>query len=254
MIDRSIRVIIFIVWSNFKKEALKNYLGFLWWFLDPLLYCGVFYLVFKNFRENENDFILYLLLGITCWRWISGSIISSARSFNRGRVLLTNFKVNPIVFPLSAILEEFVKYVLIFSVLCVTIYFSDLSNIASLDELILLFITSIVVIFFWSMFLFVLISFFPDLNKAIPSAFTLLLFLSGVIFPIDSVSPNIQFWLDLNPFGYIVHGVRQCFLKGSLDIFTQLSVLFFIHFICSILMLFIISKYQKVIVRRAFEA
>ena len=47
-----------------KAEARSFALGYVWWFLEPMLYVGVFYLVFDQLLgTREPDFLVFWLWG-----------------------------------------------------------------------------------------------------------------------------------------------------------------------------------------------
>ena len=54
--------------SDLRVRYKNSALGFFWTFLEPLLMLGVLYLVFSNIFKNDiENFPLYLLLGIIMW-------------------------------------------------------------------------------------------------------------------------------------------------------------------------------------------
>ncbi|HQN30938.1 MAG TPA: ABC transporter permease [Methanothrix soehngenii] len=58
--------------SDLKVKYQSSVLGFAWSLLNPLLMMLVLYLVFSNvFNANQDNFALYLLIGIVSWRFIS---------------------------------------------------------------------------------------------------------------------------------------------------------------------------------------
>ena len=60
-----------------KAESSKFKLGILWWFLEPLLWVGVFYIVFALILDNgrkSGDFILFLACGKFAFIWFSKTV------------------------------------------------------------------------------------------------------------------------------------------------------------------------------------
>ena len=49
---------------HLKGESRQYWLGYFWWILEPMLYVGVFYLVFETLLQNRQpDFLYFLWLG-----------------------------------------------------------------------------------------------------------------------------------------------------------------------------------------------
>ena len=61
-----------LVISDLKTKYSNSALGFVWSMLNPLLMMLVLYLVFNNvFRNNQEHFALYILIGLTGWRFFA---------------------------------------------------------------------------------------------------------------------------------------------------------------------------------------
>ena len=67
------RNIIFLLSITDVKLKYKNsVLGFIWSFLEPLLMLGILYFVFSNiFKNNIENYPIYLLLGLIIWYMFS---------------------------------------------------------------------------------------------------------------------------------------------------------------------------------------
>ena len=57
-------------------EVRRGYLGILWWFIEPLLYLSVFYVVFVFvFDRGGEDGVAFLLTGLVVWKWFSSGVM-----------------------------------------------------------------------------------------------------------------------------------------------------------------------------------
>jgi len=69
--------------SDLKVKYQSSVLGFAWSLLNPLLMMLVLYLVFNNvFKNNQNHFALYLLIGIISWHFLSIGTSASMMPYN----------------------------------------------------------------------------------------------------------------------------------------------------------------------------
>ncbi|MCH1550707.1 MAG: hypothetical protein L7T19_06050, partial [Pseudomonadales bacterium] len=77
-------LITFKVYAELKAESNRTYAGYLWWVFEPLLFMAVYYFVFGVlFGRNTEDFVPFLLVGVTIWHWIQSSISHSASAISQ---------------------------------------------------------------------------------------------------------------------------------------------------------------------------
>ena len=66
----------FLVLSNLRAGHRDKLLGNFWNLLDPLLFMGVYFLVFGiGFRQAQGsprEFVIYLAIGVIVWRFFDG--------------------------------------------------------------------------------------------------------------------------------------------------------------------------------------
>ena len=55
---------------SLKADAQRYFFGYLWWILEPLLWVGVFYLVFEVLLgTGRADFLVFLAVGKLTFIW-----------------------------------------------------------------------------------------------------------------------------------------------------------------------------------------
>jgi len=78
--------------SELKVKYQSSILGFTWSLLNPLLMMLVLYFVFNNiFKATQNNFALYLLIGIVSWRFLANGTSSAIASIVGKPSLVTKF-------------------------------------------------------------------------------------------------------------------------------------------------------------------
>ena len=51
-------IIFYKTWADLRAEASRAYIGFLWWFIEPILYMGTFYVLFGlGLRMGGEGFV-----------------------------------------------------------------------------------------------------------------------------------------------------------------------------------------------------
>lgn len=201
--------------SQLKADVNRYYLGTLWWFLEPILYVVVFYFIFSNFRNRDEEFLFGLICGLSTWKWISSVINQGSFSIVQSKGLVKNFNVNPVVFPVNSLLLNTFKYIVIMVAVVVLLYTKGALDIAEAPSLFLWFATTLSVIFAYQLLLCTLMPYLPDLRMIIGNVMLLLMFTSGVIVPLSAMPEAAQQILVWNPFVYLIDGIRSVALRGE---------------------------------------
>ena len=86
-----------------KADASKMTLGYLWWFLEPLMWVGVFYVVFDLILDSRRggDFIVFLACGKFAFIWFSKTVIQGSNSIVLSQGLVGKINVPKTIFPMA---------------------------------------------------------------------------------------------------------------------------------------------------------
>lgn len=111
--------------GELKNRYRNSVLGFLWSVLEPLLLLSVIYVVFSSiFKQTIPHFVIYLLLGLIVWNFISRSTASGLHSISSKGALLSNVYFQRAIPAISSTLSalfmlalEFVIFVIFLAVL-----------------------------------------------------------------------------------------------------------------------------------------
>jgi len=210
---------------NIKSEFSKNRLGYIWVFLEPLLYILTYYVVFKIFLNNGTDeYISILITGLVPWLWFMKSIAISSTAIINNQSIILNSGTSPIVFPFVSILQISIRqFPTLFFILMYFILKYDLTW-ASILCLCLICAFQLIVIIFSSILVSLLVVYFRDLQVLIPSGLTLLMFISGVFFSRISIPDHLQDYFLLNPIALFIESYRSVIFNLSILHINQLIV------------------------------
>lgn len=207
-------IILELAKRDYQQQNQGSYLGFVWNYLQPLLYISVLYAVFTlGFRQGATQdglpFGLYLLSGMICWLYFAGNLSSIA-----GVIRAYGFLVKKVDFRLSVL--PFVK--LLSSLLPHTVLLGLLLLTASLNghppgphTLQLLYyylcMAALLVGVGWitsSASLFV-----PDIRNFVGLVTQFGLWLTPIFWSPSHVPQPYQWVVHLNPVSYLVTGYRD---------------------------------------------
>jgi lipopolysaccharide transport system permease protein len=55
-----------------RADASRYFFGYIWWLLEPLLFVGVFYVVFDIILDSRrSDFLVFFMCGKLAFIWFS---------------------------------------------------------------------------------------------------------------------------------------------------------------------------------------
>ena len=95
---------------HLKGESRQYWLGYFWWILEPMLYVGVFYLVFETLLQNRQpDFLYFLMVGKLVFIWFSKSINQSANALRANVGLIAQTNLRKEILPLAIIHQGFYR-------------------------------------------------------------------------------------------------------------------------------------------------
>jgi len=200
--------------STLRADSAKSYLSYLWWILDPVIYMGVFYIVFGLiFQRGGEDFVVYLLTGLVIWRWFEGSVKQGAYSITNNANLMRQVYVSKVVFPLVVILTYVIKFTIVFGMLLLFLLVYGIEPTLLWLYLPVLLLALLSLITGLTLVGAALIPFIPDIKVFVDYGMTLLFFLSGIFFDISHVPENLKAFFAVNPIALVINAFREILLN-----------------------------------------
>jgi lipopolysaccharide transport system permease protein len=199
--------------SDLKVKYQSSVLGFAWSMLNPLLLMLVLYFVFSNvFKMAQENFALYLLIGIISWRFIANGTMSAMSAIVGKSSLVTKIFIPRKVLVLSTVLSAFISSLLEFLVLAPLLVVLG----AGLSSYILIFPFIHIIYFFIvygiSLILASLYVYYRDLNQIWDVLMQIGFFLSPIVYPLSTVPAEYMGYYMLNPMTVMIQMYRDVLL------------------------------------------
>ena len=214
--SRFVELVLFRAYAELTAEAARFSLGVLWWLVEPILYVGVFYLIFGIiFQRGGEGFVFSLLTGLLTWRWFDASVRGGATSIQGNGALIRQIAIPKLVFPIVVLLVNLAKFCIVFSIFLlflILVHGAPTSRWLALPLLLaiqLLFTAGV------SFMIAAWVPFFPDLIMINNQLLTLWFFLSGIFFDISNIDAKLRSLLSLNPMAVIIDSYRAVLLHDS---------------------------------------
>ena len=201
--------------AQLKTESSRAYMGYAWWVLEPLLYLVVFYVVFGMiFARGTPNYIDILITGLVVWKWFDGSIRASMDSIHSNNGLINRVYLPKLVLPAIAVTANTVKFLLILAMLLIFHLWRSGISVQWLWLLILIPLQLLLVLSA-SLIVASVTPFVPDLRLIFDKLMTLMFFLSGVFYTIDTIPENMQTLFRLNPVFGLINSYRNILIFDS---------------------------------------
>ena len=242
---------------SLKAEAQRYYLGYLWWVLEPLLWVGVFYVVFYELLGSRTpDFLMFLAVGKLMFIWFSKTVNYAGTSLVSNEGLIGRMDLPKSLFPLTVILECAYRQLVVFLLLFVLILADGVTPSGLWLWLLPLALVQLALIIFAGCVASVLVAFQRDFALLINLGMVFMMFVSGVFWDInDIVSESAaQALLTWNPIAFLLHSYRQVMLWGQAPDVTHLFVLGLLTFVAMSATLYLMGRYGPHLARRVVSA
>lgn len=188
--------------------------GILWAFVQPLVYMLVLNFFFGLIIRFESDvpYPVYLLTGLVAFQFFTKSITEGSRSIAGNESILRNIYINPIVFPVAAMISGIID--ISFSVL-ILIGFLMFYGVGIGPNLIFLPIVIFFLLLLYAsvhLMMSVLTLRFKDVQQLVPVISQLMFFGTPIFYQVSAIPQTYLPFYGLNPMTGLVESLRYSVL------------------------------------------
>jgi lipopolysaccharide transport system permease protein len=233
--------------AGLRAEVSRGFLGMLWWVIEPVVYMGVFYIVFAHiYQRGDENFIVFLLTGLISWKWFQATINTGANSLIAGAGLMNQVYLPKIIFPLTNITVNTFKFLIILVLFLIFLQFTAVKPSWNWFLLPALVLTQLSLITAITCFLAAVMPFFPDLRVILNNILMMIFFLSGIFYDIGRLPESYKHYLLLNPLATLISMYRKLFLYGLPPEWFQLLMILLFSLSLLILAIALFQRYDRV--------
>jgi len=200
-----------------------HYLGSIWQFLNPAIQIAIYWFVFGlGIRGGapvvtsvgEVPFFLWMLMGLIPWFFISPSIVQGSNSVHQKVSLVSKMNFPISLLPTTKLIGNSFQFVIMMLILFVVLILYGIYPNLHWLQLIYYIICLLVFLFSFAIFSSTIATLIRDYQMLLQSMMRMLLYLSPVLW--DPAGDRVPEWISnilrLNPFYYILDGIRSSFL------------------------------------------
>ncbi|MEM1223592.1 MAG: ABC transporter permease [Verrucomicrobiota bacterium] len=211
--------------ASLRADARGLYLGYIWWFLEPVLNTALYYFIFAVVLGSKTpDFIAYLLLGTTVFQWFQACVMGSAGTIVSRAHLYRRIPLPKFLFALIAIFANTWKFCCVLAVVLIYIILSSGKGFSiSMLWLPFLVLVQLVLVFGLAINMSIASAYVKDFRTFTSVLFRALMFLSGIFWDVSKVPEDFKWAFFANPGAAIIQCFRSVVLAEKSPSFVLLA-------------------------------
>ena len=243
---RTFRLLKVLTEASLRSRYRNTFYGLLWVLLYPILSYAVQVFAFTFiFEVKLPKYPVYLMAGVLPWVFLVQSVEMCTGIYLYWGTVLRNVPIPPIIIPLIQLLDNFLNYFFAYFVLILFFVIKGDISIVNVGYLVLpiftfsLFVSSLCITF-------ALINVkFRDLKFILTFVFSLLFYLTPVIYSIQQVPERIRNIVSYNPFYFQIRPFQELLVNGATRDFFSFFLVALITSLIAFVVFFIIWKKFK---------
>lgn len=217
-----------LITRDLKLRYRGSALGFAWTLLNPLLFMGVYVLVFGVYlRIGIPNYALYLLSGLLPWAWFSNALLQGTSAILDGRMYVGKTIFPAEVLVLVPVCSNFVNFLFSLPVLVVVVFLFHGKLGAPLLALPAIVAVQTILTVAVLFFVATLNVFYRDFQQLMTYAVMLLFYLTPIFYQLSAVPPTIRAFVEASPITVLVHSYQQIFYSNEWPDLASFAYLLF---------------------------
>ena len=199
-----------MIFSLIRKDLRGRYkgsvLGFMWTFLNPLLQLVVYTIVFSTFfPTNIEQFYIFLFVGLVPWLFFNTSLVGGATSVVTQENLIKKIYFPRQVLPISYVTSAFINMLLTFLVIFLVLIISGFGiDVTVLWMLPIVMLVEYILALGITLLMSALTVYFRDLEYILSIIAMLWMYLTPILYEIDTIPEQYQYLVYFNPMTGII--------------------------------------------------
>jgi lipopolysaccharide transport system permease protein len=237
-------IVFYRAYAELKAEAQLNYMGYVWWLLEPLLNTGLFMVLMVYVLEQQTtDALSFVLVGAIIWQWSYACILSSSGSIFEAGGMLKHIYLPKIILPLIVLLSTTWKFLFVFALLLLFLLAAGHPPNIAYVALPVLLLLQLLVNVVASLAVAAVMPYFPDARITVDAVLRSLMLVSGIFFGIDKLPRAYHAYFYLNPMAILIEAYRAVLLSGHWPSWPRLGAL---AAVCAVILVFVLALYRRI--------
>ncbi len=211
-----------MIYSLVRKDLRGRYkgsvLGFLWTFINPLLQLLIYTIVFSTFLKAGIDkYYLFLFVALIPWIFFSSSLTGGAASILNQKDLVKKIYFPREVIPVAYVSSCFMNMLYSFIVVMLVVFLSGQRiNFLAICCLPIVLCTEYILSLGIALLVSSITVYFRDLEHILGIFSMAWMYLTPVMYPVNTIPEEFQFIFQINPMSAIIIAYRDIFYYGKI--------------------------------------
>ena len=244
-IKKNHEYIMFYAWIMLKQRVAGRYLGFLWLFIQPLMFMVIYsFVVIVIFQNPIPNFNIFVLIGINAWNMISRTIMSSSVAIIRNKLIFEQVYFHKFVYPTIYLISFVYEFLIATSLVFIMMGFAGIPFTWHILEAVpVLFVTMLftlgcgLIVAHCGVYLF-------DLSNILEFLLRFLFFLTPIMWSFDTFDFHLIWLLRLNPAAVLIESFRTTLLHGTSPPYFELMLVGLVSCVLIVIGYGLISRYE----------
>jgi teichoic acid transport system permease protein len=242
-----------------KHSNQSNYLGMSWLVINPLIQIFIYWFVFQNIRQSSAveiapglkvPYFDWLIVGFILYNYLYQSVIDGSRAIYSRLLMLSKMNFPMSVIPSFVIFSNFYIHGILLLIVILYFQFAGFTINIYYLQLIYFIFASFCFLFSFSLIMSTLSTIVRDIHMFLNSTLRMLLYLSPVLWQMNSLPHPLNSLVKLNPFYYLIEGYRAALFGTDWYFITHWQ--YSLYFWGLIIFLFLLGSTIHVKFRRHF--
>ena len=199
---------------DFQQQYMGSYLGFIWVFLQPLLFISVLYLIFSfGLKSGGNvgdvPFVVFLITGMIAWFHMAENFSAMANSISQHAFLLKKVDFRLSLLPIVKLMSSFIPHVFFILIAFIIAFINEIYLSAYAIQIVYYYFSMIMLLLGMGWITSATKIFISDISKIVSLLVSFGFWLTPIFWDINKVPSQYQWIVKINPASYIVQGYRD---------------------------------------------
>lgn len=204
--------------ADFKNEYAGSALGIIWGVIKPFILIAVYSFVFGAVKNNGIPFYIWVIPGLFLWTFLSDSLTGGTSAIRSNSHLVKKVVFPVSILPSTKIMTALLNHILFMCIALIIIVLSGQTLPPSIIQVVYYLFSSIIFTVFLTRLLSAMAVMSVDIVHFISTIMQILFWASPVLWSPEMgarFSAKIVFFLQFNPYFYLVEGYRDSFFSGK---------------------------------------
>lgn len=209
-----------------KMRVAGSYLGFLWLYIDPLMFMVTYsFVVMVIFKGTIKNFNIYVLIGITAWNLFSRTVLMATTSIARNKSIFQQVYFHKFVYPTIYLISYTYEFLIAMSLIVVMLFVEKIPITWHILESMPVLFTLCLFTYGCSLIIAHIGIYLIDLRNILDFTLRFIFYLTPIMWSFENFKYKFAWLLKLNPMQVILGSFRSCILYGKSPVYLYLGII-----------------------------